>query len=87
MQNENPEELDHTHKAVLTVYSNGPAKMVSIKIHWEPEMDGNEIVRLGYLPASYEFIQDYVLPIIEKAYMDWEVKPLLDLPSPSKWKN
>ena len=87
MNEELPEELEYTHKAVLTVYSNGSNNMISVKVSWEPPITPEEIQEAGYLPASYQFIQDYMLPAIEEAYLEWEVKPMMMLESPSEYNN
>ena len=84
---EAPEERVHTHKAVLTVYSNGDSNMISVKVNWDPKMDGDDVKALGYLPAAYGFVEDYLLPAIEEAYLEWEAGPLLNAESPSKWNN
>lgn len=81
------EEAEHTHKATITLYSNGPADMVSIKVQWEPDIQGVDIKELGYLPAAYQFVEAYMLPAIEEGYMDWEVSPMMMLESPSERKN
>lgn len=81
------EERVHTHKAVLTVYSNGSSNMISVKVNWEPRLTGEDVAELGYLPASYGFVEDYLLPAIEEAYLEWEAGPLLHAESPSKWNN
>jgi hypothetical protein len=81
------EERAHTHKAVLTVYSNGSSNMISVKVNWEPKIDQEAVEELGYLPAAYGFVEDYLLPAIEEAYLEWEAGPLLHAESPSKWTN
>jgi hypothetical protein len=81
------EETEHTHKATLTVYSNGKKEMISVKVQLEPDVEGVSIEELGYLPAAYQFMEEYIFPAIEAAYMDWQIKPMLALESPSKWNN
>lgn len=86
-EEELPEERAHTHKAILTVYSNGDNNMISVKVRWDPPMNEESIQELGYLPAAYGFVEDYLLPAIEEAYLEWEAGPLLHAESPSQWKN
>lgn len=81
------EEREHTHKAILTVYSNGNSNMISVKVNWEPKLEGDDIVALGYLPAAYAFVEDYLLPAIDEAYLEWEAGPLLHADSPSRYNN
>lgn len=77
----------HTHKAIMTVYSNADDPTVSVRVEWEPDVTSKVVEDLGYLPASSQFIQQYVLPAIEEAYMANEVEPMLALESPSKRVN
>lgn len=82
-----PEEKSHTHKATLTVCSDGPKGMISLKINWDPEITGSTVEELGYLPAAYQFIQDFIVPAINEAYMEWEVKPMMNLQPASEKRN
>lgn len=60
----------HTHKATLTVYSDEESPDVWIKVDWDPKLDKEAIVALGYMPAAYAFIQEHVVPMLEKAYRE-----------------
>lgn len=81
------EEITYTHKATLTIYSNGPKEMVSVKVEFDPDVEGVSIQELGYLPASYKLMEEYVFPAVEEAKFEWEIKPMLALESPSKYNN
>jgi len=63
-------EPTFTHRAVVTLSSNGIDDDVAIKIQWEPDLEGQDITKLGYLPASYQFVQKWVLPMLEDAFME-----------------
>lgn len=67
-----------THKATVTFTSDGINDDVAIKIEWSPDLDGQDITKIGYLPASYQFVQQYVLPMIEDAFMEGteQVQPI-----------
>lgn len=94
LNNKHPEEpqedeLEYTHKVTLTMYSNGndPNEMW-LTMEWEPDLNGKEIEALGYIPPSFDFAQDYILPALEKAESDeWEKEKLTAMPSPSNRRN
>jgi hypothetical protein len=65
-------EPEHTHKAIMTVYSNGPNDDISVQIKWDPDLGGIDISVLGYLPAAYQLIEAYILPALEEAYLSSE---------------
>ena len=78
-----PEDLAYTHKATMTVYSNASDPNVAVKVVWVPDLRGVDFPKLGYMPASFKFIEEYILPAIEEAYVDYEIDPLLAAASPS----
>lgn len=78
------EEVVHTHKAIITIISNEDTPEVRVKVSWEPDLDGKSITEIGYIPAAYDFVQEYMLPAIEQAFMDWESDPMMLADSPSK---
>ncbi len=82
-----PEEIVHTHKATITVFSNGENEMITVRVSFAPDMDGADIEALGYEPAAFGFVQDYIIPAIDEAQLEWEAGPLLELPSPSRYNN
>ena len=61
-------EPTFTHKATLTVTSNEDNGEVHVKVTWTPDIDGAAIEALGYMPAAYNFIQTYVVPMLDEAY-------------------
>ena len=84
------EDIAYTHKTILTVYSNADDSMISVRVQCDPFLDGKDIQELGYMPASYLFLQEYLLPAIEQGHKDWESDPmsaLLEMSSPSKYEN
>lgn len=72
----NLEEVSFTHKTVVTVYSNGDSEMVSVKVELEPDMTGEDIEQLGYMPAAYTMLEDYLYPAIQQAKLEWEENPI-----------
>ena len=62
-------EPTYTHKATVTITSDGINDDVAISIKWDPDLEGANISQLGYLPSSYQFVQQYVLPMLEDAWM------------------
>lgn len=76
-------EAPFTHKVTLTLSSDGPENMIQVKVHWEPDIEGKTIEEIGFLPASYQFMQEYILPAVEQGYMDWLVNPMMNIEPPS----
>lgn len=81
------EKVPFTHRAIITICSNGPEPEVNITVAFDPDQEGKTIEQLGYLPACFELVQDYIVPAINRAYMDWAMNPLLQMESPSDYDN
>lgn len=77
------EEVKHTHKVVLTAYSNEQDEEVNIKVQFTPDLTGSDIEALGYLPASFEFLQKFLLPAIDEAFKEYTMDPMMAIESPS----
>jgi hypothetical protein len=77
------EEIKHTHKVTLTAYSDGPEESVNITVKWDPDLEGVDIEALGYLPASFEFLQKFILPAIDAAFQEYVEDPMMAIESPS----
>lgn len=58
------------HKATLICTSVGDGDEVQVEVRWSPDIDGTGVEELGYLPASFRFLQDYILPALEVALME-----------------
>lgn len=71
------EKLPHTHKVTMTLYSNGPEEMVSVRVKWDPDVEGKHISEIGFLPAAYQFLQEFIVPAIEEGYMKWSGEPMI----------
>jgi hypothetical protein len=82
-----PEEQDHTHKVTINVYSKGKDNMISVKINWTPDLEGKDFTEIGYFPASFGFVEDFLIPAIEQGYEEWAAGPLSDMSSPSNYKH
>lgn len=61
-------EIKHT--AVLICSSIGDSEDVQVEVRWSPDMEGSDVEELGYLPASFRFLQDYILPALEQAMVE-----------------
>lgn len=61
-------EIKHT--AVLICSSIGDSEDVQVEVRWSPDMEGSDVEKLGYLPASFRFLQDYILPALEQAMVE-----------------
>lgn len=80
-------EAPFTHNAIITLSSNGDEDMIQVSVKWEPDIEGKTIEEIGFLPASYQFVQQYMLPAIEQGYTDWAVNPMIKLDPPSNRRN
>lgn len=61
-----------THKLHITISSVDDEPDTYVSIQFDPSLDGEDLQRLGYKPASYIFLDKYVMPMIEQAYADDE---------------
>lgn len=52
---------------------------VQVEVKWSPDMEGTDIEELGYLPASYRFLQDHILPALTEAFLE-----NMDAPEPTR---
>lgn len=77
----------YTHRATITIISNGAEPEVRITVKFDPDQEGLDIKQLGFFPAAFQMVQEYMLPAIEAAYMDWAADPLLNMQSPSEYNN
>lgn len=85
--NKHPDVPDSvTHQATLTIFSNEDQPDVWIQIDWEPKLTGGEMRELGYFPASYRFIQENVVPMLEQAFAE-SLDELANADSPSELVN
>lgn len=79
------ETNEFTHKVTMTICSNGPADEVAVSIEFEPDIEGKHISELGYLPAAYQFLEAYIKPALEEAYLQAEgMGSVIDPPSFSR---
>lgn len=75
-----------THKVTMTLMSNEDDTDVGVEIKWDPQMTGADYKALGYQPACHRFIEVYVLPMLEEAFMAHEFPELMQDP-PSTARN
>lgn len=54
----------------LICSSIGDSDELQVEVKWSPEIDGEDVGELGYLPASYSFVQNYILPALEQAFLE-----------------
>ena len=74
-------------KVIIILSSTGPDNMVSLEVKYEPNMEGKDIPKLGFMPASYNFVEKYVVPALEEGINEWVTEPLMDWDSPSQYNN
>lgn len=58
------------HHVVLILSSTGDDPHVDMAITYGPAETGISIKELGYLPASYKMLEQYLVPALEDAYID-----------------
>lgn len=80
-------ERPYTHRVTMTLSSNERDDGVNVHIKWDPDIDGKGIEEIGYLPASYQFLQQYILPVLEDAYLESNFGYLLDTPAEGQGNN
>lgn len=77
----------YTHKATLQVFSNGQDNLISVRVFFDPDMEGTDVEKLGYFPAAYQFMGQFIVPAIEEGYLEWAAGPLYQMESPSHYDN
>lgn len=55
-----------THEVTVTVQSRLDEPAVAVEVKWRPLLSDEEIQEMGYIPASYQFVQ-YLLEAAEFA--------------------
>lgn len=82
------ENLDNTtHRVVVTIGSVDEQGEVGVRINLDPEMTGEEIVALGYQPASHQFLEKVILPMLEEVFMKTNADVLNGLEGPTRTVN
>jgi len=77
------ENLDNvTHKVIVTIGSINDAEDVGVQVSFDPEMTGEEYQKLGYQPASHQFLEQFILPLLENIYMRTTFPELYDEDGP-----
>ena len=78
------ENLDNTtHRVVLTIGSVNDVDEVGITIKLDPEITGADIEALGYKPPCLEFLDKFILPMLEEVYMKATHADLYEAQGPS----
>lgn len=76
-----------THKATFKVFSNGNDGMVSVRVFFDPPMEGKDFKELGYFPPAFQFMEEFIIPAIEQGWEEWAAGPLYSMESPSQYDN
>ena len=76
--------MEWTHSASIAIFSKDSTEEVEIRFDYSPDMAGDDIIKLGYKPAAYGFIDDYILPAVDKAILEWQTGPMMRAESPCK---
>lgn len=58
---------DKVHKVTLTITSEGQGDNVKAELKFTPNMTSDDLVNLGYQPASHVFTESWLLPMLESA--------------------
>lgn len=72
-----------SYVVTMTLTSIGKDEDVAVQIRMNPDLAGVNIQELGFLPASFKFLETYIMPALNEAYVESEVADLLDAESPS----
>ena len=56
------------YTAIIVVSSTGDSNDTEVSVEWNPELTGEDIEELGFMPGSFKFVEDYILPALERAY-------------------
>jgi hypothetical protein len=81
------EQLETTYKVVITLSSVGDEGVVSLEVKYEPDTEGKDIMNMGFFPASYNFVERYIVPALQQGIDDWVYTPLMNWDSPSQSRN
>lgn len=73
-------KLPFTHEATLVFRSNNDDTGVQVEMNWSPLLTGEDYKALGYQPASHTFIERWVLPMLEEAFMHTNHPELMEDP-------
>lgn len=61
---------EQTYTATITMESVGDSNDVQVRVSWSPHMTGAQVQELGFLPASFNFVQEFILPALEAAMLE-----------------
>lgn len=70
MAKKDPTIPEHTHCATLSIFSADDTPDVWVQVDWDPKLTGTSMHELGYYPAAYKFVQEYIKPMLEAAFND-----------------
>jgi hypothetical protein len=60
------------YTAVVILSSTGDSNDVNVSIEWNPNLTGKDIEEAGFIPASFLFVQDFIMPALEQAFQESE---------------
>lgn len=70
------------HRATITISSTDDKPEVEVEVDWEPGFDDMDPRELGYTPAAFAVMQEYIVPVLEKLYLESNYAEILsDSPS------
>lgn len=67
-----------THKVIVTIGSTDSSEDVGVQVKLDPEITGEDYQRLGFQPASHQFLEKFILPLLEHIYMKANFPELFD---------
>lgn len=77
------DDPEYTHLVTMKISSNEDSPDIALKVSWSPNLVGADIETLGYYPAAFQFMEKYILPALEAAYLRSEFAELLSSEPPS----
>lgn len=61
------------HTVTVEIVSRGDSPSVDLNIKWDPDEEPIKVEEMGYYPASYLFVEKFILPGLEEALKDVEL--------------
>lgn len=75
--------LPYTHEVVMRIRSDGKEGDSIVEIEWNPDLSGEGYKELGYQPPCHKFVERYVLPMLEEAFMHENHPSLMERGKPN----
>lgn len=73
----------YTHEVVMRIRSVGAAGNTEVMVEWNPDLSGDGYKELGYQPPCHKFVERYILPMLEEAFMQENHPSLMEKGKPN----